>query len=356
VKILFDGRFLTGQKNGISNDSISIFNAFGELGHELYVIEYRGVKLSTQLDKFRYTKIRTKFSYRVELVKSLLNLTIDCSKYELDLYIQFQISPIRLVLKPKTKRILRVHDIFPLTNPTWFRHRSRYIFNKGLKGINKFDSLLANSQATSVAIKNHIRNLSPRVIVLPCYVPPVIDSVPCGLCSFCLSPPTLEGSIFAVGTFEPRKNYGALIEAYLSITSRDIPTLIIVGSIGWKMRKFADLRAGGIFFYTDVCDGAIHCLYSKTSAFVSVSLDEGFNIPLSQALTMGLPIVASNLPVHREFVGGPRVIFVEPLSPKQIANAIQKTINMARSGENPKLSRNFPKEIDTALRKLKLIN
>jgi glycosyltransferase involved in cell wall biosynthesis len=51
-------------------------------------------------------------------------------------------------------------------------------------------------------------------------------------------------------------------------------------------------------------DDAHHArLYAAAVALVHVSLDDGFSYPVVEALSFGIPVVASDIPVHREVAG-----------------------------------------------------
>jgi glycosyltransferase involved in cell wall biosynthesis len=111
----------------------------------------------------------------------------------------------------------------------------------------------------------------------------------------------------AVGTVEPRKNYKTLVESFNKIHQEDKSSkLIIVGKYGWKQSKvYEHLKSlkinAKVVYIEECCDSALRRLFENASAFISASLDEGFNIPAAEARSLGVPLILSDIAVHQEF-------------------------------------------------------
>ena len=107
--------------------------------------------------------------------------------------------------------------------------------------------------------------------------------------------------LLCVATIEKRKNYELLLEAFTPQIAKQID-LVTVGQLGFggesvtarmgPMRqnylKGIDLKQAS---YSD-----LQCLYSRCSGLILVSQDEGFGIPVLEALYFGKPIIASKIP------------------------------------------------------------
>ncbi|GGK47094.1 glycosyltransferase WbpX [Salinarimonas ramus] len=133
--------------------------------------------------------------------------------------------------------------------------------------------------------------------------------------------PTLEEAVSAratylvVSTLEPRKNHAYVLDAFERIWARgDGPNLLFVGRAGWKVEKLIHRITGHaelnrrLFWFDDVADPELETLYARCRALVFASTAEGFGLPIVEGLARGLPVLASDTPVHRE-VGIDRVAY-----------------------------------------------
>jgi glycosyltransferase involved in cell wall biosynthesis len=140
----------------------------------------------------------------------------------------------------------------------------------------------------------------------------------------------------SVGTLEPRKNHEKLIKAYSLLKARhgQILPLVLAGARGWLMQDFEkeldslNLKKDIIILgYID--DPTLQWLYQNCFAFVYPSLFEGFGLPVLEAMSLGAPIISSEVTSIPEIVG-PAGILVNPLSEKAIYDAMSK---LAKYGE-----------------------
>jgi glycosyltransferase involved in cell wall biosynthesis len=199
--------------------------------------------------------------------------------------------------------IVRIHDLFPLRHPEWFRARSSRIFKRRLNALDRETFFICNSNYTSTELIKLDKFNQERIFILPC-LPKRNAMESCGKCSACLRQSTKKFGL-AVGTIEPRKNLTFLIDSWEEIREH-IPAseLVIVGRYGWKQRKLRrKLQSSSnknILWFSDVCDGGLRRLMQGSSFFVSTSLDEGFNIPAAEACAARTKLFLSDIEVHRE--------------------------------------------------------
>jgi glycosyltransferase involved in cell wall biosynthesis len=121
--------------------------------------------------------------------------------------------------------------------------------------------------------------------------------------------------VLFVGTLEPRKDLGTLLAAHRLVP--DAPPLVLVGPRGWGEQL--DVRGCITPGYLD--DERLRPVVAGASALVLPSLDEGFGLPVLEALAAGTPVIASDLPVLRE-VGGTVTSYAEPGNPAAFAAAL----------------------------------
>jgi len=122
--------------------------------------------------------------------------------------------------------------------------------------------------------------------------------------------PGRAGPILFVGTIEPRKNVPTLLEAYARLLSRlpGAPDLILAGrvdqaSAGVIGELASPPLAGRVSHLGYVSDDRREGLYREASMLVLPSFEEGFGMPALEAMTIGVPVVASNRGALPELVG-----------------------------------------------------
>jgi glycosyltransferase involved in cell wall biosynthesis len=149
--------------------------------------------------------------------------------------------------------------------------------------------------------------------------------------------------LLVVSTIEPRKNHLALLSAWEKLRVECFPKLkmLIVGSLGWHhkqiVRKFQPwLERGEAFLLEDVLATELRVLYSHAQATVCPSFGEGFDFSGVEAMKCGSPVVASDIPVHRE-VYADAAEFFNPYSVDSLSHAIQSVIDPAHSARREEL-------------------
>ncbi|MGX4643835.1 glycosyltransferase [Massilia sp. SYSU DXS3249] len=148
-------------------------------------------------------------------------------------------------------------------------------------------------------------------------------------------------TLLAVGTIEPRKQYGQLLAAFELLWSQDNDVnLVMVGKQGWMVDKLAvRLRshpeAGKRLFWLEgVSDEYLEKVYAASNGLVAASVGEGFGLPLIEAAQHKLPIIARDLPVFRE-VGGDRAFYFRGTQPQDLAAALSEWLALYAAGAAP---------------------
>jgi len=130
-----------------------------------------------------------------------------------------------------------------------------------------------------------------------------------------------ENQFTIVSTIEPRKNHLLLLNVWRDlINSNDCknkPKLVIIGSRGWHNQNTfdfidkADCLKPYVCVYSNVSDDFMISELKKSKAALFPSFGEGWGLPIVEAMSLGIPTICSDLPVHRESSQG----FAEYLSP-----------------------------------------
>src|SRR4051812_33541384 len=126
--------------------------------------------------------------------------------------------------------------------------------------------------------------------------------------------------IVFVGTLEPRKDLRTLITAHRLVP--DAPPLVLVGPPGWG----EELDVTGCLTPGYLGDDVLPRVVAGAAAWALPSRDEGFGLPVVEALSAGTPVVASDLPVLRE-IGGTVTAYAEAGDPSSFAAALQQVLD-----------------------------
>jgi glycosyltransferase involved in cell wall biosynthesis len=124
-----------------------------------------------------------------------------------------------------------------------------------------------------------------------------------------------------VGTQEPRKNLPALLKAFAALPSNAV--IVLAGPEGWQTEPWRSLINERVRIAGYVSKQELRALYQSAIALVMPSLEEGFGLPILEAMASQTPVIASDIPVFHE-IGGNSYVAVDPASVESIAAAMLK--------------------------------
>lgn len=130
-----------------------------------------------------------------------------------------------------------------------------------------------------------------------------------------------DKTIIYMGSFMPYKNVETMVAGMAGLPGY---TLHLLSRITPQRR--AELEAvvpagASVMFHNGVTDAEYDGLLRRATALVSLSKAEGYGLPLVEAMAVGTPVIASEIPIFRE-VGADAALYVNPESPGQFADAV----------------------------------
>ncbi len=139
-------------------------------------------------------------------------------------------------------------------------------------------------------------------------------------------PQAREQMILAVGAIQRRKNTARLVEAFEQMDPGW--KLVLAGASGFDsqdglQRIERSLRKQDIHVLGYVPGPALEELYRRASIFAFPSLDEGFGMPVLDAMARGVPVVTSNISAMPE-VAGDAALLVNPTDISSIAEGLRR--------------------------------
>jgi len=138
-----------------------------------------------------------------------------------------------------------------------------------------------------------------------------------------------ENIVLNVGAIQERKNTSRLVEAFERMP-RDW-RLVLAGSSGFGAAQILErIQASSARDRIDVTgyltEEDLERLYARASIFAFPSLDEGFGMPVLEAMARGVPVIASNRSALPE-VAGDAALLIDPIDTDALATTMQRLID-----------------------------
>jgi glycosyltransferase involved in cell wall biosynthesis len=210
--------------------------------------------------------------------------------------------------------VVLIHDLIPVRYPEYCSPGGEGRHARRLEGVLRYAArVIVNSQATADDLARFAEEGGlplPACIVAPLGLEPTFTQD---------QGPAFEAPPYfvCVGTLEPRKNLVLLLQVWRRLAERlgeKTPRLVLVGRRGWENEAIVDLleRSPLVVRYVHevdtLGDRELARLIRGAAALVSPSFAEGFNLPVVEALSLGTPVIASDIAVHRELAAGAQLI------------------------------------------------
>ncbi|MDL5352031.1 glycosyltransferase family 1 protein [Microbacterium sp. zg-YB36] len=324
MRLFFDARYIrTDFHDGISRYSAELAAAVhamaADRGVEVTYLVHDEAQLPLLPDGAQTLALHAPTSWREPFTARLLN------RFEPDVVF----SPMQTIgsLGRRFKLILTLHDTIYYRHRTpprdlpalvrvgWRLFHLSYLPQRVT--LNAAD-LVATVSETSRRQFAAARLTKRRVVVIPNAPQRLADLLPGGADAVRTDGPVRN--IVYMGSFMPYKNVDTLVRAMRLLPGR---TLHLLSRITPARRaELQALAAGGaVVFHDGVTDAEYAAALADHAVLASTSLDEGYGLPLAEALALGVPAVVSDMEIFHE-VAGSGALYVDPRDPAAVAAAV----------------------------------
>lgn len=316
MKLLFDARYIrTDFHDGISRYSTELGNALAKITTVTFLI-CDLAQLQFLPKKAKYELIHAPESPKEPFTAQVLNT----------LQPDVVFSPMQTMgtIGRTYKQILTSHDMIYFRHPTpprnislalkigWRLYHATYLPER--IALNGADVVVTVSHTVAREFKQ--ANLTKRPIV-------VIPNAPQKFHTHKVVHDSPPKNIIFMGSFMPYKNVETLIKGMEWLPGRSLHLLSKIAPARRKQLTKLIPKGAQVEFHGGVTDDAYEALLADNAVLVTASFDEGYGIPVAEALSIGVPAVVSNIPIFHEVAAGGALYF-DPNKPKQFAERIKE--------------------------------
>jgi len=345
MHIAIMGRSVRPGATGVGRYAANLIRALGEVGGEIRLTAFL-TQDAPRLWDGGVEEVRAPWPTPNEYARALWEQLIVPRQAEAigaDLYHSPNyILPLRRL---KCPTVVTVHDLF-FRQPSISRWKSMfYLSAMTTFAMRRSDGVIAVSEYTRRSVEARYPQVSKRIEVVYAGADPALQ-LPAHdeLSDFRRRKGLTRPYILFVGTLEPRKNLPRLVQAYdQAMQQTGLPhALVLLGPRGWKTRALWRAIRGSalrdrILLPGFVGDEELACWYAGADLFVYPSLQEGFGLPVLEAMKLGTPVVTSSRTALPEVVGDAAVT-VDPEDAEGLTGAIRCVLEDADLSEKLRLA------------------
>jgi glycosyltransferase involved in cell wall biosynthesis len=234
-----------------------------------------------------------------------------------------------MAVPPRTAPlVVTVHDLAFLRDPTQFTARGVRFFHRAIE-LARRDATLVNCPSQATIDECVDNGFDPERLRL---LPWSIDPVPAdpGEVAQRRAQLNIDGPmVLWAGTIEPRKNLPMLLDAFAHIADSSAK-LVLAGPTGWNEDLSAKLRVLGdrVQVLGFVSTEELRTLFAAADVFCFPSRQEGFGLPVLEAMAQGTAVITSAGTATAE-VAADAAVLVDPSDGDAMVNALDRLLGDA---------------------------
>ncbi|MBI4463702.1 MAG: glycosyltransferase family 4 protein [Acidobacteria bacterium] len=226
------------------------------------------------------------------------------------------------------RTVTTFHDLFQITGDYFAADFRRRMMIPIQDAAARSDHIIAVSHFTAEQVAAHLRYPQSQITVIHHGVEPIPEFPPEQLQTFRQLHSLDAPFLLHVGAIETRKNIPRLIEALEGLTWDG--DLVLAGSPSYGFEQIQERIQRSSARNRIRLVGYVDCLtlaklYRTATALVFPTLEEGFGLPVLEAMSAGLPVVSSNCSALPE-IAGDAALLVNPQKPEEIQHAIEQVL------------------------------
>jgi len=331
MRILVDATNIINQPTGAGRYSYHVLKNLSEIdNHNKYTIIVRKDLKSDHLifscKNFNFLKLNiATIGIKRDVFLSLF-LFFNRKKFDI-FYCLMPYLPFFYILK---NSIITIHDLGYFRYPQYLKKTTFFYLKNIIKhSIKKASFIITISETSKKEIMDLFKVVEKKIMKV------YEDSTLSESILFQNQNSILDFPYFLyIGERRPHKNLENLIKAFALFKNNNSSDIKLV-LVGKDYKDYSDKLISlinrldlekEVFILNSVDDEKLYCYYCYADALILISFYEGFGLPLVEAMKLGIPIIASDIPIMQEIVGG-GALLVDPKDVNDIANKMKILIN-----------------------------